>query len=162
VTRAAAIAWLLAGTLTFAFIIYAALVPGQSCVSDGAGGWDCTPLYTPAGVIVQVLLLSLLWPISPTLLFAWLIGVRKSRIGAIIAAVLGILAGVWLGATGLLYGLAASYDAGSGTVALTIAAAIVFGAIIASPGVLSALAAREIGRRRAAAQAVEAGRAGLA
>ena len=143
--RAATIAWTVAAVvILIAIFIVAIQMPAHPiahCSRDPAGALVCgSAPRAPIEVAIRVALvvaLGLAWLVSPLLLFAYLIGQRKSHAGAVIAAALGIGGGLLVVAYAMLSGWAL-------TVPIALLAAVVISLPPAVAGLLSAYAAREI------------------
>ena len=143
--RAATIAWTVAAVVILVAIFIVAIQmpahPVAFCDRDPADALVCESApRAPTEVAIRVVLvvaLGLAWLVSPLLLFAYLIGQRKSHAWAVIAAALGIGGGLLVGAYLMLSGWALNAATG-------LLVAVVIGMPPAVAGLLSAYAAREI------------------
>jgi hypothetical protein len=139
--RVAAISWVLAAVLVAGLVSYLAAEEPSSCAVDPSGALACGP--HPAGEVLQtVLAWTFLVPVwSPLLLLAYLMAHNPSRTLATVVAGIGILGGV---VVAVLIVLLAQPNAPPSWDTPWLA----FGLLIGVPGLISALAAREIGRRQ--------------
>lgn len=136
--RAAAIAWALAAILIAGLASYLASEEPNACAADPAAAVACAP--PPVGeAFATIVLWSFLVPVwAPSLLAAYLMARNPSRALAIVVAVGGIVGGVAVASAIVLLahpGGPPSWDTPW----------LAFALLLAGPGTVSALAAREIG-----------------
>lgn len=138
--RVAAISWVLAAVLVAGLVSYLAAEEPSSCAVDPSGALACGPQPT-----TETLRAALTWtflvPVwSPLLLLAYVMGHGPSRRLALVVAGIGILGGL---VVAVLIVLLAQPNASPSWDTPWLA----FGLLIGVPGLVSALAAREIARR---------------
>jgi hypothetical protein len=142
--RVAAISWFLAAVLIAGLVSYLASEEPSSCAVDPSGALLCGPQPT-VETLQTVLVWTFLVPVwAPLLLLAYVMGRGPSHGLATVVAGTGILGGVVVAVVIVL--VTQPSDAPSWDTPW-----LAFGLLIGVPGLVSALAAREIGQRRGTA-----------
>jgi hypothetical protein len=144
--RVAAISWILAAVLVAGMVSYLASEEASSCAVDPSGALVCGRHPTGEALLTG-LATTFLFPVwAPLLPFAYVMGRGPSRGLAAVVAGTGIVGGVVVAVLIVLFARPSappSWDTPW----------LAFGLLIGVPGLVSALAARDIGRRRGAAPA---------
>lgn len=142
----------MSAVLVAGMVSYLASAEASPCAADPSGALVCAPQPTGEGLLT-LLARTVLFPVwAPLLAFACVMGRGPSRGLAVVVAGSGILGGV---VVAVLIVLLAQPSAPPSWDTPWLA----FGLLVAVPGLVSALAAHDIGQRRRAAPATATTRA---